>query len=153
MNGFEKLLECCGEWAGRNRVQPAVGDPIDESISRLTIVPVLNETFVRMDQQWSWEQKPQLGSLLIGYVPAKEEASIHWIDTWHNGRKCMNLMGRFELEGRLVAHGSFGVESGPDWGWRIEIDHGPQKLSINMFCTNPCNGKEEGWVWSEFARL
>jgi hypothetical protein len=38
----------------------------------------------------------------------------------------------------------------PDWGWRIEI-HAESDLIINMFCINPANGNEEGWVWSSFA--
>ena len=151
MRGFEELLKCAGEWAGRNRVQPCVGDPVNESASRLSVTPVLRGTFVRLDQQWSWNDEPQLGSMLIGYLPQEQSVTIHWIDTWHNGRRAMNLIGRFEPQGVLVAHGSFPVKGEVDWGWRIEI-HAGDELIINMFCINPANGNEEGWVWSRFAR-
>jgi hypothetical protein len=153
MTGFDKLSKCAGEWIGHNRVQPSVGDPVDESLSRLTITSILKGTFLQLDQEWSWKGDPQYGSMLIGYVPEKEQATIHWVDTWHNGRRSMDLIGRFDAEDKLVANGHFPVESQLDWGWRIEIQtSGDDELSINMYCINPVNGKDEGWVWSTFVR-
>ncbi len=152
MNGFDMLSSYAGAWAGRNRVQPSVNNSPDESASRLTITPVLDGTFLRLDQQWSWKGDPQAGSMLIGYLPKEQSATVHWIDTWHNGRRSMNLFGRFEPDGKLVAHGHFPVESGPDWGWRMEFRPGGDALVIDMACINPANGKEEGWVWSTFTR-
>jgi hypothetical protein len=146
MNDFDKLLKCAGEWAGRNRVQPFVNEPAEESPSRLTATPILNGTFLRLDQQWSWKGQPQLGCMLIG------DSTIHWIDTWHNGTRVMNLVGQFDAEGKLVAHGTFPVKGEPDWGWRMEIQYDDNELVINMFCINPTNGNEEGWVWSTFVR-
>lgn len=151
MNGFGKLAKCAGEWVGSNRVQPFVNDPIDESSSRLTVTPVLAGTFLRLDHAWSWQGEPQSGCLLIGYLPQAERATIHWIDTWHNGRSAMSLIGQFDAAGKLVAHGSFAVTGEPDWGWRIEIES-DRDLIIHMACINPANGNEEGWVWSKFAR-
>jgi hypothetical protein len=152
MNGFDGLLKCAGEWAGRNRVQPYVNEPADESSSRLTVTPILNGTFLRVNQQWSWKGEPQLGCMLIGYLPDEERATIHWIDTWHNGRRSMTLTGEFEVGGKLVAHGSFPVNGEQDWGWRMEIHADDDGLIINMFCINPANWNDEGWVWSTFAR-
>lgn len=151
MNGFEKLLKCAGEWTGRNRVQPSVDQGADESSSRLTITPILNGSFLRLDQNWSWKGEPQVGCMLIGYLPKEQRVTIHWIDTWHNGRGSMKLKGNFEADGKLIAHGSFAVQGGPDWGWRMEFEIG-EELAINMFCVNPASGKDEGWVTSSFAR-
>jgi hypothetical protein len=151
MNGFHKLLECAGEWVGRNRVQPSPNEPAEESASRLNVTPILNDTFLRLDQQWNWKGEPQSGSMLIGYIPSTQRATIHWIDTWHNGRGAMNLVGEFDAAGKLIAHGTFPVKGEADWGWRIEIHH-VHELIINMFCINPANGNDEGWVWSSFAR-
>ena len=151
MNGFDRLLRCAGEWIGQNRVQPFVDQPADEASSRLSVTPILNGTFLRLDQQWRWKGQPQLGCMLIGYLPQEQRATICWIDTWHNGRRTMNLTGQFDADGKLIAHGSFPVKGEPDWGWRIEI-HAGDELIINMFCLNPATGKEEGGVWSNFAR-
>jgi hypothetical protein len=152
MNGFDRLSQCAGEWTGHNRVQPDISTPAEESSSRLSVTPILDGTFLRLDQQWGWKDTPQSGSLLIGYLPKEESATIHWVDTWHNGRGSMNLVGRFTPEGKLVAHGHFAVQSGPDWGWRIEIQPDGDQLTINMFCVNPANGQDEGWVWSTYSR-
>jgi hypothetical protein len=152
-DGFDALAKCAGEWVGRNRVQPCVEDSIEESASRIVITPVLGGTFLRLDQAWAWKDQPQSGSMVIGYLPQEDVATVHWIDTWHNGRRSMNLVGRFEPHGKLVASGHFAVESGPDWGWRIEIQtEGAGNLRMNMFCINPASGAEEGWVWSTFNR-
>jgi hypothetical protein len=152
MNGFDKLLKCAGEWVGRNRVQPYANEPAEESPSQLTVAPILNGTFLRLDQQWSWKGAPQLGCMLIGYVPEEQRTTIHWIDTWHNGRRAMSLTGEFEAASKLVARGSFPVKGEPDWGWRMEVRGDDDELIINMFCINPANGNEEGWVSSSFAR-
>src|SRR3954453_17702580 len=101
MNGFEQLLQYSGQWAGQYRLQPYVSDAVSESASALTVTPVLADTFVRLDQGWSWRDQPQFGSLLVGYLPQKDVVTIHWIDTWHNGRGCMNLTGRIEPPDRL----------------------------------------------------
>src|SRR5947207_489920 len=120
MNGFDSLLNCSGAWEGHNRVQPTPDDPVNESSSRLVVTPVLRDTFIRLDQTWSWNETPQSGSLLIGYARKSNAASIHWIDTWHNGTRVMPLIGECDPSGVLIARGHFAVDDGPDWGWRIE---------------------------------
>ena len=150
MNGFDRLLGCAGAWEGFNRVQPMPADPINESASALIVMPVLRDTFIRIDQSWSWNGEPQSGSLLIGYSRRSSAASIHWIDTWHNATRVMPLVGEFDANGVLVARGSFAVKDSPDWGWRIEIAVNEERLKIDMFCLEPKDGKEEGWVWSEY---
>jgi hypothetical protein len=152
MNGFEKLLELTGQWEGRNRVQPEIDGRFCESQSRLTVTPMLDRSFVRFDQTWLWESDPQSGSMLIGYEPESDLASVHWIDTWHNGRKVMRLAGRFDAQDRLIANGHFAVKSGPDWRWRMEIGTIEDRLNIEMFCINPQNGRDEGWVRANFVR-
>src|SRR5688500_7534719 len=146
MNGFERLLACAGAWEGRNRVEVTPGEPVEESASRMIVTPVLRDTFVRFDHTWSWKQEPQIGSMLIGFDGKSGAASIHWIDTWHNGTRVMSLTGRFEPDGRLVVRGHFPVSPGPDWGWRIEISANQGRLKVDMFCVTPA-GQDEGGAW------
>jgi len=153
MNSFDTLLSLAGEWEGRNRVQPDPTTNINESSSHLRITPMLRDTFVRIDQTWSWKDDPQSGSMLIGHNPKTGQATMHWVDTWHNGRNVMPLSGKFDEQGRLVLHGHFAVASSPDWGWRIEIFTRDDRLNIDMFCINPKSAKEEGWVWGSFGRI
>jgi hypothetical protein len=90
--------------------------------------------------------------MLIGHDPKTTQSTVHWIDTWHNSRRVMPLVGEFNERGRLIAHGSLPVDSGPDWGWRIEIQARPDQLNIDMFCVTP-DGKDDGGVWAEFSRV
>src|SRR2546421_1166133 len=155
MTAFDRLLQLAGPWRGSYRLQPMPTDPISESTSQLIVTPLLRDTFVRFDQQWSWKGEPQSGSLLIGYAPKSPKthaASIHWIDTWHNGTTVMPLTGEFAADGALIARGHFAVNDSPDWGWRIEIRADDARLKIDMFCVNPGSGKDEGGVWSEYER-
>jgi hypothetical protein len=153
MSDFNTLLSLAGEWEGRNRVQPDPKSEVNESSSHLKITPILRDTFLRIDQTWRWKDDPQFGSMLIGFSPRTGEASMHWIDTWHNGRGAMQLKGRFDERGRLTLHGHFSVENSADWGWRIEIFMRDGRLIIDMFCVNPNGGKDEGWVWGDFGRV
>jgi hypothetical protein len=67
----------------------------------------------------------------------------------------MTLTGRIaEDDGhKLTAVGHFPVDTGPDWGWRIELRlTAADELTIDMFCINPATQRDEGWVWSRFSR-
>lgn len=152
MESFEKLLACAGTWRGSNRVQPSADDAVDESTSTLIVTPILNNTFLRIDQTWSWQGTPQSGSLLIGYARTSGVVTIHWVDTWHNGTRIMPLVGEFDSRGVLNTRGHFPAPPGPDWGWRIEIQVKDSRLVMNMFCVEPEGRKDVGWVWSEFER-
>lgn len=153
MASFEQLLTLAGQWQGEYRLRPMPSDPIHECPTRLAVTPVLNRTFLRIDQEWTWKDQPQSGSLLVGYLPKQDLVTIHWVDTWHNGRSAMSLVGRFNLTGKLVAHGTFPVDGGPDWGWRTELEMADGHLTINMFCVNPATNADEGWVRSTYMRV
>lgn len=157
MDQFQALLECEGNWTGSNRIQTTPTDTIQESISRLAVTPILNRTFLRIDQEWSWEGQPQSGSFLIGNSHESKQASVHWIDSWHNGVRVMPLVGGFENTGEgkcmLVVNGTFPVEPGVDWGWRITFQFHGEQLKIDMVCLPPEGFPEVGWVWSEFQRI
>jgi hypothetical protein len=151
MNAFESLLACAGTWEGPNRVQVDAGHPPEESLSQLTVTPILRNTFIHLDHTWSWKGDPQIGALLIGHNPKTGASTIHWIDTWHNRTSVMALTGAFDNHNTLIAHGHFPVDQGPDWGWRIEIHPTTDHLKINMFCLHP-NGHQDGGVQSIFHR-
>jgi hypothetical protein len=151
MRGFDDLRASAGVWHGTNRVQISTADPVEESASRVIVAPVLRDTFVRLDQTWDWKGDPQAGSLLIGYDPKSGNASGHWIDTWHNGRRVMPMSGAFDGEGKLVLHGHFPVAGSADWGWRMEIWVNADRMRIAMACLHP-SGEADGGVWTELVR-
>jgi hypothetical protein len=151
MNAFDKLLTCTGTWEGVTRLQFSAAEPMHESPSLIVVTPLLRGTFIRLDQTWTWEGKEQLGSLLIGHDPKSQTATLHWIDTFHNGLRVMACAGNFNAQGALIVLGSYPAPPGPDWGWRIEIPTiKERRIKIDMFNIDP-TGKEDGGVWAEFA--
>ncbi|WP_165226821.1 DUF1579 family protein [Aquisphaera insulae] len=134
MNPIESLSARAGNWRGVNTLEdPNTGKP-EESPSKLSVVPVLGGRFVRLDYVWSYQGKPQEGSLLVGFDPKSGEISGHWIDTWHNGRNVLACKGKATPESDPASSfgmlGSYPAPPGPDWNWRIEIDTGEGSLRI-----------------------
>jgi hypothetical protein len=151
MNAFDKLLKCSGTWEGATRLQSSAGEPMHESPSLMVVTPILRDTFIRLDQTWTWEGKEQLGSMLIGYDRESQTANLHWIDTFHNGPRVMACTGKINPQGTLIVHGNYPAPPGPDWGWRIEIPMmNERRIKIDMSNIDP-TGKEDGGVWTEFS--
>jgi hypothetical protein len=152
MTPFDKLLSSAGTWEGTNQLQFATGEPMQESPNRIVSTPLLHNTFLRIDQTWTWKNELQHGSILIGYNPKTETATLHWIDTFHNGVRVMTCTGNFTPKNTLIVLGSYPAPNSPDWGWRIEIPTPTENhFQIDMFNLNP-NGQQDGGVWAKFYR-
>lgn len=69
MSALKGLTACAGPWRGTNTLQdPNTGRP-EGSPSTLTVTPVLAGRFIRLDDTWDYQGKPQEGSLLVGFDP------------------------------------------------------------------------------------
>jgi hypothetical protein len=150
MDGLDALIGCAGTWRGTNRLVVSADGPPDESPSVVTVTPVLDGWFVRLDQTWALEGSPQTGSLLIGYDADSEAATAHWIDTFHMGRKVMECTG-VVANGTVDVLGGYAAPPGPDWGWRIQVSaHPARQLEIGMFNIDP-DGREELAVQASYS--
>lgn len=138
LHPLQMLVECDGEWHGINRLYVDPKGRPDESDSRLCITPLLGKSFLRIDQTWSYQGKPQEGSMLVGFDIDAQKVSLHWIDTFHMGRKVMTCSGAAGQDQSIDVLGSYAAPPGPDWGWRITITaSGKHKLEIRMFNIEP----------------
>ncbi|HEX8430376.1 MAG TPA: DUF1579 family protein [Longimicrobium sp.] len=138
MNSFESLVACAGSWTGTNTLHDPMSGKPEVTASTLTGTPVLRGTFARVDYTWSYQDAPQEGSFLIGFDPKAGTLSIHWIDSWHNGRSVMKCAGPADESGTMTMLGSFAAPSGPDWGWRIAIEPRPgSAIRIDMTNISP----------------
>jgi predicted enzyme related to lactoylglutathione lyase len=132
-----QLAACAGRWKGSNRLHDPFTKAPEDTPSALTIMPVLQGRFLRVDYGWSYQDSPQEGSMVFGADPEGGEVNAHWIDTWHMSQKAMLCSGRAE-DGRIVVRGSYACPPGPDWGWQIELRLAPGKaLQILMFNISP----------------
>jgi hypothetical protein len=149
---LDRLLQLAGEWRGRSTLQdPEMGLQPDTSESTLMVSPLLDGRFVRMDYTWSYHGKPQSGSMLIGSRTKTGAASVHWIDSWHNGESVMACEGA-ETDGGIDVRGSYAAPPGPDWGWRIAITaNASGSLAIVMHNISP-EGREQPAVEGQYSR-
>lgn len=122
MNGLSSLIACAGSWQGTNQLQDPNTDTPEVSPSNLTVTPVLEGSFVRIDYSWVYQGAPQEGSLLVGYQPKAAVFTAHWADTWHMSNKVMACQGTAEAASIIAVRGSYAAPPEPDWGWRIVID-------------------------------
>jgi hypothetical protein len=152
MNPLDPLIACAGGWHGTNILQdPGTIQPT-ESKSTATVTPLLGGRFVRIDYTWSYQEKPQEGSILVGFNPQSGRASVHWIDGWHNGFSVMACDGTIDERGAIDVRGSYPAPPGPDWGWRTVITPAADALQVVMHNVWP-EGKEELAVEARFARI
>src|SRR5262245_13111722 len=136
MPALDQLAASVGSWRGTNRLHNPHTNAPEDSPSTLTVAPMLNGRFLRVDYTWACEGDPQTGSLLLGADP-ESGVTGHWIDTWHMGHKVMSCQGAVE-GGQITLRGSYACPPGPDWGWRIELAVNPQRpMCMLMFNVSP----------------
>lgn len=152
MSALDGIAACAGEWRGSNRLHdPNTGGP-DDTPSTLTVRPVLGGRFVRLDYTWSYQGKPQEGSLLLGHQPKAGTLTGHWIDSWHNGDKVMSCESPWSEDGELAVTGSFAAPPGPDWGWRIVVHpEAGERLRVVHVVISP-EGEESPAVEADYTR-
>lgn len=138
---LEPLVARAGTWRGTNMLQdPESGLQPETTDSVLTLAPLLDGRFVRLDYTWSSKGAPQAGSMLIGHEKKAGVVTLHWIDTWHNGEKVMACEGK-AAGGPIDVRGTYAVPNAPDWGWRIRIEPTASALTIRMDNVTP-EGRE-----------
>ncbi len=152
MNTIASLLACTGQWSGTSTLQdPFTHKPV-ESASSLTATPILDGRFIRLDYTWIYDDRPQEGSLLVGYDPHTNMATAHWIDTWHMGHGVMALAGVRLETGGVDVRGTYAAPPGPDWGWRIILTPADEsRLRLTMHNITPA-GLEEPAVEAFYRR-
>lgn len=115
------LATFAGQWIGHNTLHDPNTNQPETTDSTLSLTPLLNGRFIRIDYTWHYQGTPQQGELLVGYETEAQQATGHWIDSWHMGDKVMACRGTLGAQGALTLLGSFSAPPGPDWGWRIAL--------------------------------
>src|SRR5262245_41919027 len=115
MNPLNPLAACAGSWRGTSTLQDPHCGIAEESPSTATVTAL--PSGVRLDYAWSYQGKPQQGSILFGVDGPTVTAP--WTDTWHTGNQPMTCSG--SAGPALSVRGSYAAPPGPDWGWRIDV--------------------------------
>ena len=152
MNPLDALSACAGSWRGTNTLQDPHAGIAAESPSKATVSPV--PAGARLDYTWSYQGKPQQGSILFGIDDTASAITAQWTDTWHTGNQPMAFYGLKPEGPTLAVRGTYAAPPGPDWGWRIDVTPGSDNLRIVMHNIWPKEqgGKEELAVEAVYAR-
>jgi len=155
MSVLDALIACAGSWRGKSTLLDPHNNIAEDSLSDLTVTPVLGGRFVRLDYTWSYQGKPQEGSLLIGFQKKEDLFTGHWIDSFHMGAKVMALQGPGSSASTISLRGSYAAPPGPDWGWRIDLapeEDGTLRLVMFNVWPESEGGKEELAVEATYTR-
>jgi hypothetical protein len=143
MSGLDPFFKLAGAWSGTNRLWLPPAEEPYQSPTTATLSPIVGGKFVQLGYTWAFEGEAQEGVLLIGEEPENGAVTVVWADSWHMSNKFMLCQGQVEDE-RVVVRGSWSVESGPDWGWRIELDTEDETLRMRMYVIEPAGDEGLG---------
>lgn len=143
MSVLDPFFKLAGAWAGTSRLWLPPAEEPYESSTTATLSPIVGGKFVQLGYTWAFEGEAQEGVLLIGHEPEHGAVTVVWADSWHMGNKFMLCQGQIE-NNQIVVRGSFAVESGPDWGWRIELEVVRETLHMRMYNVEPAGDEMLG---------
>lgn len=123
-----------GKWTGTKAViEP--DEPRHEGPCAATVGEAMQGQFLELRYDWSYEGTPQSGVLLLGM--SDEAAKAAWFDSWHNAHTWMTLTGTLASPSSVDLRGSYPVDGGPDWGWRVVLTAGADAISVDMYNVTP----------------
>jgi hypothetical protein len=150
MSTPENWQALIGTWTGTSRLF-LHDEPTRESPTTASVALIAQSKFCTIAYTWLFDGEPQEGQLLFGYDPDGQTVDAVFVDSWHMGDKFMVLQGRLEADTAINVHGSYAVPSGPDWGWRIEVESGGDTMRMAMYNVSP-EGEEFLGVEATYTR-
>lgn len=147
-----RIAAAVGDWAGHNKLW---FDPTQSAIECDTAAEIRGEAagrVLRISYTWTFDGKPCAGVLLIGDDAKAGRCDAAWSDSFHNGDRLMPLSGPNAGDGVVSVDGSYAAPPGPDWGWRITLEHpSPDAFVMRMYNITP-DGTAALAVEASYAR-
>lgn len=152
MNPLDALSACAGTWRGTSTLQDPHTGVAAESPSTASVRAAPGG--VRLDYTWSYQGKPQQGSILFGIDDDAGAVTARLTDTWHTGNQPMAFSSPNPGGPTLSVRGTYAAPPGPDWGWRIDVTPDGDKLRVVMYNVWPQEqgGKEDLAVEAVYKR-
>ncbi len=155
MNFYEILNKSVGKWKGINRLYTTwiKENPVRETDSTAIIELTARGRFLKIEYDWTFEDTPQEGLILIGNETESASIKAFWIDSWHLSDKFMVSEGRLGEDDIIDLKGFYAVPNHPDWGWRTIIEpENDGSFKIVMFNVSP-EGEESLAVEMKFKKV
>ena len=142
MNFNELLNKLVGKWHGINRLHTVwiEDNPVSETKSSAVVELTARGRFLKIEYEWTFENAPQEGLILIGNENESDSVKTFWIDSWHLSDKFMVSEGRLDENDVISLKGFYTVPDNPDWGWRTIIE--PEinnSFKLTMYNVSPEN--------------
>ena len=144
------LRSALGTWSGLKHLY-LPGEAARVVPSSATVKPAAGQHFYTIAYTWTFDDQPQDGLLLISPISSSAATAVAWVDSWHMGERMMLCSSQADVSETINVRGSYQVEQSPDWGWRIVIRPGLEKLRIEMYNITP-EGEEMLGVEAEYTR-
>lgn len=139
MNVPRDLERSIGNWKGNYKLHLNwLSDTPFESETTALIDFTAKGRFLKIEYEWSYEEKMHEGLILLGKDRSSEKSIAFWIDSFHLSDKYMVSEGDPDENGNISLKGFYAVKGHPDWGWRTVFDFNAENLfKITMFNVTP----------------
>lgn len=142
-----------GVWAGENILRLSwLTPPEYKSAGELTAATAIKEKFLTITYQWSHEDTPHEGLILIGFDAKQQTANASWADSWHSNTAPILLKGTISDDQSIDLRGTYQVPNHLDWGWRIVLAPNDDALQMTMYNISP-EGEENLAVQAAYKRV
>lgn len=153
MAAIETLSRLVGDWQAISRLWLSPDDPVRESESLAAIRPAGREQFSELEYSWAFDDRPQVGRLILGQDPGSHAVKAVWFDSWHMKNDFMVCQGGVDPTGVVAVKGTYSAPPGPDWGWEILIEPDAQGgFALSMYNIPP-GGEPELAVEARYTRV
>ncbi len=144
---FKKLV---GMWDGSNRLTMAPEDPVSDSNSAACVGLEANGKFLKINYEWSFDEKPHEGLMVFGFGKEAQATSV-WIDSFHQSGDFMNCVGTFD-DSNISVKAHYTQPEYSDWAWRTTVEFiNEDAFNFTMYNVFP-DGNEAVAVESKFTR-
>jgi hypothetical protein len=150
----EQLTNLTGNWTGINRLHlPWMPEnPIQESQSEALVAFSAQGKFLKIEYDWTFENKKQDGMILLGNDKNANLIKAFWVDSWHMDNKFLVSEGEKTDNNIISIKGFYSVPDHPDWGWRTTFESANKdSFKITMFNVSP-EGEESLAVELNYQR-
>jgi len=146
----ELFAPFAGAWTGSNRLWMMPGSDPEESAGTAVVSFSGQGKFAELRYTWATEGDPEDGFIVLRELRGGVQAV--WGDSWHTPDGFYLWNGEV-LDGVVIVRGNYPAPTGPDWGWRIELDlRLAEQLQMRMVNITP-DGEEMLAVQAVYSRV
>ncbi len=136
----KSLQGAMGGWKGRYKLWFMPTDPAIECETAAMVEGAIGDQFLSVRYQWEYKGKPQVGGVVLGDDPESKSCAGFFADTFHYSHRMMPCRGGIVDVGAVKILGHYPAPSGPDWGWRTELE----LVDADTFVMRAYNIKPDG---------